>query len=145
MPKAKTPAERKRAPMTFYSPETGEAICEAVASGGSVKAWCEANGMEKKTVMRWLAANPDFQEAMARARFAQADAFVDDIIHIADTEDDPQRAKNRIAVRQWVASKTNAVKYGDRVDHTMKAHLMVQVVRFGEEPAQIEDGSQGEP
>jgi hypothetical protein len=58
---------------------------------------------------------PSFSEAYARAREAQQDTFAGQIIDIADTDDDPQRARNRIDARKWHAAKTAPRKYGDRV------------------------------
>ncbi|WP_324613718.1 terminase small subunit-like protein [Rhizobium mongolense] len=38
----------------------------------------------KATVFRWLAAHQEFSDQYARAREAQADSLVDDILSIAD-------------------------------------------------------------
>jgi hypothetical protein len=39
----------------------------------------------------------------------------DEIIYIADTEPDPNKARVRIDARKWWASKVNKKDYGDRV------------------------------
>lgn len=46
----------------------------------------------------------------------------DDIIEIADVEDDPNKARVRIDARKWYAGKLNAKHYGDKLnlDATVK-------------------------
>ncbi len=68
------------------------------------------------TVFRWLASDADFREQYTRAREDQADTFVDEIIHIADTVEDAQAARVRIDARKWVAGKQRPKKYGDKLD-----------------------------
>ena len=46
---------------------------------------------------------------------------MDEIIDIADTEIDPQRARNRIDARRWYASKMKPDKFGDRIDLNINA------------------------
>lgn len=84
----------------------------------------------RATVMRWLESNEAFREQYARAREAQADHFVDEIIEIADSPNattnpqtgevearDPQRDRLRVDARKWVASRLAPKKYGDRITH----------------------------
>ena len=51
----------------------------------------------------------------ARAREERSHMMADEIIEIADTEPDPNRARVRIDARKWWASKVNKKDYGDRV------------------------------
>ena len=70
----------------------------------------------KTTVFRWLSENPEFQDQYARAREFQASAWEDDILSIADDEDeDPQSRKIRIDARKWIMAKAAPKKYGDRI------------------------------
>ena len=60
----------------------------------------------------------------ARATYTQArevfsHAVVDELIDIADSERDPQKARNRMNARQWVASKVIPKVYGDKLDMTV--------------------------
>ena len=41
--------------------------------------------------------------------------LADEIVEIADTEPDPNRARVRIDARKWYAAKVNKKDYGDRV------------------------------
>jgi hypothetical protein len=50
-----------------------------------------------------------------RAREERADLVADEIITIADTETDPQKARNRIDARKWWAARVNPKKYGDKL------------------------------
>ena len=59
---------------------------------------------------------PAFGRAMAQAREDHIEAIADEMQTIADTDVDPQRARNRIDVRRWRASKLKPETYGDRVD-----------------------------
>lgn len=123
-----------------FSATIADEICRRIAGGESLRAICEDDTMPStSSVCRWLAddANVEFREQYARAREAQADAIVDEMLDIADdatndymerkTEDEQspgyvlngehvQRSKLRIDARKWVASKLAPKKYGDKLD-----------------------------
>lgn len=67
------------------------------------------------TLNDWLDRFVDFNRRLLRARGVFVDSLVDDTLQIADTAIDPQRAANQIKARQWLASKLNAMKYGDKL------------------------------
>lgn len=69
------------------------------------------------TAMEWRIES-GFAEKYARAREDQADHYADEIIGIADTEEDPNRARVRVDARKWVASKLKPKNYGEKVAHT---------------------------
>ena len=52
----------------------------------------------------------------ARARDQQAATYADDIVNIADTEQDPNKARVRIDARKWHASKLAPKKYGEKLE-----------------------------
>lgn len=60
--------------------------------------------------------DPRVADRIAHARAAQADAWADEIIEIADTESDAQRAKNRVDARKWLAAKMRPSVYGERLE-----------------------------
>lgn len=98
-----------------YTEETGLAICSLLADGQSLRQICEAEDMPSRaTVFKWLSTYPLFADQYARAREEQADAIADEITWIADTEEDPQKARVRIDARKWVAGKMRPKKYGDK-------------------------------
>jgi hypothetical protein len=91
-------------------------ICERLAEGESLRTICADEHMPTKSkVFRWLAEDAAFADQYARAREAQADTLVDDIVTIADTEEDANRARVRIDARKWTAGKMRPKVYGDRV------------------------------
>ena len=124
-----------------FSPELGDAICERIGGGESLRAICRSEGMPHvATVCRWLAKeeNEVFREQYARAREAQADVLFDEILDIADNgsndwmqshdPDNPgwrqngeaiRRSQLRIDARKWMAGKLRPKKYGDttRLEH----------------------------
>ena len=98
-----------------YSRELAEQMCEMVADGKALKDITTYDGMPKEsTIHQWLNKHEEFAELYARARLRRADKFADELIEIADNEDDAARARNRIDVRKWSAAKLNPKVYGDR-------------------------------
>src|SRR5277367_5270024 len=72
---------------SLFTTELGDEICNRIADGKSLRAICdEADMPDKATVFRWLLAeqHKDFSNQYSRARAAQADSLVDDILSIAD-------------------------------------------------------------
>lgn len=118
-----------------YTEETAQAICSLLAEGHSLVEIGRMEGMPNPaTVYRWVGAREDFRERYARAREAQAEHFMDEIIDIADdarndwmdraTKDGVvtvlntehiSRSKERIDARKWVMAKLNPKKYGDKL------------------------------
>ncbi|WP_323380275.1 terminase small subunit-like protein [Delftia tsuruhatensis] len=119
-----------------------ERICERLSDGESLRSICMSEKMPSKaTVFRWLRNNEKFRDQYVRAREAQADAIVDEILDIADedctkvkTDKHPradadedgmvevvfdavavQRNKLRIDARKWLAGKLKPKVYGDRL------------------------------
>lgn len=92
-------------------------ICDRLAGGESLRAICrDAEMPAASTVFAWLAADADFAERYARAREAQADALVDEIIDIADGTDasgDAARDRLRVEARKWAAARLAPRKYGE--------------------------------
>ena len=115
-----------------YSQKWADLICELVIDGKSLRTICLADDMpSRSTVMKWLIEQADFADQYARAREAQQDTYAEEIIHIADTEKDPNRARVMIDARKWHASKLAPKKYGDKVDlaHTGQVELVHEIRR----------------
>jgi hypothetical protein len=116
--------------MSEYSIEIGDAICELIMDGKSLREICSSEAMpDKSTIFRWMYANEAFRDQYARAKEAQAEHFADELMEIADdaTGDvsgelempngvNVQRARLRVDTRKWVMSKLLAKKYGDKLD-----------------------------
>ena len=65
--------------------------------------------------MQWAISDAEMFERYSRAKSVQVDYYVEDCVVIADSDPDPARARNRIAARQWHASKLAPRKYGERI------------------------------
>lgn len=138
-----------------YSLETATIICNRLADGESLRAICVDDDMpDKSTVFRWLIANDPFRDQYARAREAQAEHLVDEILEISDdgTNDwmarrseaekgagvesgwvlngeHVQRSRLRIDARKWFASKVAPKKYGEKIETTLQG---------GDKPMKVE-------
>jgi hypothetical protein len=92
-------------------------ICAALTEGRSLRSICEDEDMPARgTVFRWLIEDEDFRAAYSLAREAQAEAYADEIVDIADQaldRDSAAAAKVRTDARKWVASKLLPKKYGE--------------------------------
>ena len=84
------------------------------------------------TVYQWRHAHPEFAAAYAIAREDQADTLAADIVRIADTEPDANRARVMVDARKWIAAKLKPRHYSDRVEVAgdAAAPLTVQIVRM---------------
>jgi len=102
-----------------FKQEIADHICSEIASGRSLRAICrEDKGMPaQSTIYLWLARMDAFSEQYARAMELRTNALADDILEIADgeNEEDVQRARLRVDARKWLMSKLAPKKYGDRI------------------------------
>lgn len=113
---------------TKRTEETVTAICERLASGETLSSICKDPDMPAAgTVIRWTVEDITFRELYARAREAQAEVLVDEIIRIADEADDAQLGRLKVDARKWVASKIMPKKYGDKIDVTSGGEKMPTV------------------
>lgn len=109
-----------------YTEELAAAICERLTNGESLSAICREEDMPAiSSIYLWMNKRPEFSEMYARAKEDQADTLADQILDIADTEDDPNRARVRVDARKWVAAKLKPRKYSDRqqVDHSGEVQI----------------------
>ena len=112
---------RKQGRPTTFSDLIAAEILGQISEGNSLRAICKASKMPScSTVFLWLSKYPEFSDQYARAREEQADAIADECLDIAENEPDVQRARLKIDVRKWFASKMKPRKYGDRItqEHT---------------------------
>ncbi|WP_336118243.1 hypothetical protein, partial [Klebsiella pneumoniae] len=69
----------------------------------------------KDAIKGYFAGTGDFYDCISserelavrftRAMEMRAELLVDELVTIADSDDDPQRVRNRLDVRKWIASK----------------------------------------
>ncbi len=138
-----------------FTQEMADAICERLSDGESLRSICSSEDMPNKaTVFRWLAAGEQFATRYARAREAQADVLVDEMVDIADDGSNDwmekrfgeetrwvengealRRSALRVSTRQWIAEKLKPKKYGSKLALTdgEGGPLKIEVVRFSDE------------
>jgi hypothetical protein len=94
-------------------------ICRDTAnSDKSLIEICQAKKYLPKadTVLTWLAEGNEHSQNYARVKLQQMDFLAHQIIEIADTEENPNKAKNMIDARKWLCGKLHPKKYGDRLE-----------------------------
>lgn len=142
---------------TDYTDDIAATICARIAEGESLRTICDDESMPGlRTVFDWLADDryEAFRIKYARAREVQADTLFDEMLDIADDgRNDWMEKKNadgavtgwqengealrrsdiRIKTRQWMASKLQPKKYGEKLEleHGGKVTLVPQIVVNG--------------
>ncbi|MEX2673425.1 MAG: terminase small subunit [Phycisphaeraceae bacterium] len=123
-----------------FSREVAEQICERIAMGASLRGICEQPDLPPESTVRgWVREDREGFGAMyARACQFRAELYAEQIIDIADTEPDPQKARVRIDARKWVACKLLPRKYGERVDVTSSgAEIRNPMEALGRSPSSL--------
>lgn len=102
-------------------------ICEQIANCVPLRVIAANEGISKGSLINWLA---EHSEQYSRARDAQADTLVEDLLAIADdgsndtyenengtqtNHDVIARSRLRVDARKWLASKMAPKKYGDKL------------------------------
>jgi hypothetical protein len=142
---------------TDYSIDVAVKLCELVASGEKLVDICKPADMPaRSTVYLWFAKYPTFMDMYTRAREERGDLYADEIVDIADTESDPNKARVRIDARKWAAAKLNQKSYGDKVtvdgnltmkltDDQLDARLAQLLGKTGTVAAIGREGDEAEP
>ena len=101
----------------YYSDALRDIICDRLSNGESLRQICRDKDMPSVgAFLRWVSENKELEEHYARARDAQADFYVDEIISIVDECDDVQKARLQMDARKWTAGRMKPQKYGDSVN-----------------------------
>ena len=108
-------------PSTYTEVKAGE-ICRRMVEGESLRTICKAPGMPGlRTMFEWLSAHPEFSQQYARAREAQADAHVEEMLDVArqaknaKSSEEVQGYKLLVDTLKWRASKMKPRSYGDKL------------------------------
>ena len=128
-------------------------ICARITKGETMKAIClDEHLPSDDTIYEWLAVNPTFAGAYARARKASMERFSHEMVEIADDGRndyvdrvdkagniervvDPevvQRSKLRVDTRKWLMSKLAAATYGDKLAVDVSGTLEVAALSDAE-------------
>ena len=136
---------------TDYSDEIGEAICELIAMGYTIKQICLMPhiNVSDRSVYRWLVKQDTFRQMYVRAREHQAERFAEEIIEIADdgsndwmerelangngtelviNHDHIARSRLRVDTRKWLMSKQASHKYGDNKNVNVTGTVNLQSI-----------------
>lgn len=100
-------------------------LCAQVASGVSLKVWCEHYGVDRGLVWALLSENREWLDRYYRAQEGMADEYVGEVVGIADgtLAEDVQVRRLRIDTRFKVAGKYASSRFGEK-----SAQVNVQVV-----------------
>ena len=90
-------------------------VIDAVLAGQPLRDAIKEQRLQIRDFQDVLLQDRERARRYSLAQEFRADIMADEIIHIADSDNDPAKARNQITARQWLASKYNK-KYGDRVD-----------------------------
>ena len=115
-----------------YDEETGLEICTRIAAGESLAKICQDREMPAmSTVYKWMRENVQFADAYRIAREDQADLLAEQLIEIAKTEPDVQRARLMCDMRKWIASKLRPKRYGEKVEieHNVGGDVGITTIR----------------
>jgi hypothetical protein len=107
-----------------------EGVLAAITAGSTIKQACDSNGVALDAFQYRVNTGGNEQSVRyARAVELRADVWADETVTIADDpEKDPNRARNQIQARQWVASKHASKKYGDRIDLNVSQSLDITAI-----------------
>jgi hypothetical protein len=135
-----TSNKRGRGRPTKYSKQLADEICRLISEGKSIATICKRDDMPSRdTVHAWIKDKPDFSYNYAQAKDEGAEAFVDQIIDIADEMPRMIENKNgelvvdsawvtwqnnRVHARKWIAVKLLPRKYGDKMDVTSQGEKL---------------------
>jgi hypothetical protein len=103
-----------------------ESVWTRHANGEKLVEICGVNGAPSfGVVIERTTDSPALSKMAIAAREEFAHRMVYKSIDIADTDVDPQRARNRIAARQWFASKYARQTFGDKVELNVTGSVSV--------------------
>lgn len=94
-------------------------IIQAIANGETLVWALDLRGFWPHQFYKRLEMDLANRQQYARAREYQVEGRAEECVTIADTDPDPQRARNRISARQWYAEKMNPKRFGQKIDLTV--------------------------
>lgn len=106
---------------TDYSEEVAASICEWLASGRSLRAYCRQDGTpDLSTITRWIVRHDEFRKQYVQAReaagYAHADGIVEVVELLRESGIDPQSAKAMLDGLKWAAERMAPKTHSPRQD-----------------------------
>ena len=109
---------------TKHTPGLAAEVCSRIADGESLRSIsADATMPSRKVVHAWVREDRDgsFRAQYARARQEQVTRYAEEIVELADdlpdlpSHEQIARARLRVDVRKWTASRLLPKKYGSRL------------------------------
>jgi len=130
-----------------------EDLAQRLLRGESLKESIASTFKDGRKLYEAVSRNPKLRSIYDVAMICRADLLAHEIVEISDSKDDPQRARNRIDSRKWLASKLMPRRYGDRLELSVQgeisinealaaAHSRVQALRAQFEDAEVVEQSE---
>ena len=91
-------------------------VVKMLQDGLSRKAALRATWGDGRKLHEAMTQFPELRRIYDTAMTLRADMAADEVLEIADSDDDPQKVKNRMQARQWYAAVISPGTYGARVD-----------------------------
>ena len=128
-----------------YSEAMGRLVVDAIAGGLSPIAVCALPGFPTpRTLRQWCREYPEFERDVTTAEHIRAERLIDEALAIADDtsgdyvtvarrdgreeqvfdHEHASRAKLRVEVRKWIASKLNRRAWGDSKQVDINAKIL---------------------
>lgn len=95
-----------------------DALCDAIVEGETQARICQALGVTKGSLGRWISLDKERERRVREARIAAAEAFeemAEEELANAKTPFELAKAKERGYHWRWRASKADPRRYGDKV------------------------------
>lgn len=128
-----------------YTEERGKEICEKIAAGMHLSKLVEEGVIPSLSAYaRWTRENETFRQEVARAQEERAELWADQLIEIADTDEDANRARVRIDARWKVIGSLLYRRYGVKQSIDINQNVNVAVahadalMRLANQAKQIE-------
>lgn len=98
------------------SPDTIRAVLEDFANGLPLATACDRHGVCDSRMYARMRDSEVWRDLWRSASERHAAAMVRQALELAESDPDPARARNRMAIRQWIAGRVARDAWGDRVD-----------------------------
>lgn len=99
--------------------DTFDLVIKAITDLQPVTKACEQTGVTRGAFYYAVSKDPMRALKYARALECKVEGYAEETVEIADTDQDAQRARNRIQARQWYAGKIAPKRFGERLDLTV--------------------------
>ena len=132
---------------TMYTDALAEEICEAISNTSKgLKELCDENPHwpGPQGIRKWVVSKEKFGAMYARAKQAQADFMVEEILSISDDGSNDyytdekgvvrldgehvQRSRLRVDSRKWLAAKLAPRAYGEKKEVSVEESLMTKII-----------------